>query len=48
MLSERLDRINEDSISPRNARDLAEVMLDVIEQQIDRKLLSREMLESPV
>jgi hypothetical protein len=33
-------------ISQRAARDLSDVMLDVIEQQIDRKLKSRELLES--
>ena len=50
MLQERLDRLIEkpDAISPRVARDLADVMLDVIEHQIDRKLKSRELLESHV
>lgn len=48
MLEERLDRLNEKSeaLSPRAARDLADFMLDVIEHQIDRKLKSRELLES--
>jgi DNA repair protein RecO (recombination protein O) len=46
MLSERLDRLNEEMIPPRAARDLSDVMLDVIEHQIDRKLKSRELLES--
>src|SRR5271156_6302086 len=46
MLGERLDRLNEEMISPRAARDLSDVMLDVIEHQIDRKLKSRELLES--
>jgi DNA repair protein RecO (recombination protein O) len=46
MLSERLDKLNEEMISPRAARDLSDVMLDVIEHQIDRKLKSRELLES--
>jgi DNA repair protein RecO (recombination protein O) len=48
MLQERLDRLTEDpqAISPRVARELADLMLDVIERQIDRKLKSRELLES--
>jgi DNA repair protein RecO (recombination protein O) len=48
MLRERLDRltVRPEAISPRVARDLADVMLDVIEHQIDRKLKSRELLES--
>ncbi|HEY6904033.1 MAG TPA: DNA repair protein RecO [Candidatus Acidoferrales bacterium] len=48
ILEERLDRLIQDQepISPRVARDLADVMLDVIEHQIDRKLKSRELLES--
>jgi DNA repair protein RecO (recombination protein O) len=47
MLQERLDHLTEkpEAISPRVARDLADVMLDVIEHQIDRKLKSRELLE---
>jgi DNA repair protein RecO (recombination protein O) len=47
MLEDRLDRLTEEPepISPRVARDLADVMLDVIEHQIDRKLKSRELLE---
>jgi DNA repair protein RecO (recombination protein O) len=47
MLGERLDRIGEDSIGPCIAREISEVMLDIIEHQIDRKLTSRESLESP-
>jgi DNA repair protein RecO (recombination protein O) len=47
MLAERLDNLNENSIPPRAARELTEMMLDLIEQQIDRKLVSRELLESP-
>ena len=46
MLAERLDRLSEEMISPRAARELTDVMLDVIEHQIDRKLASRELLES--
>jgi DNA repair protein RecO (recombination protein O) len=47
MLSERLDRIAEGAVSPVAAREIADVMLDVLEQQIDRKLTSRRQLESP-
>jgi DNA repair protein RecO (recombination protein O) len=47
MLVERLDKLTEEMIPPRAARELSDVMLDVIEQQIDRKLVSRELLESP-
>jgi DNA repair protein RecO (recombination protein O) len=47
MLAERLDRLDESAFSPRAARDLTDVMLDVIEHQIDRKLKTRELLESP-
>lgn len=48
MLEERLENLAErpEAINPRVARDLADVMLDIIEQQIDRKLKSRELLES--
>lgn len=48
MLRERLIRLTQEPerISPRVARDLADVMLDVIEHQIDRKLKARELLES--
>jgi DNA repair protein RecO (recombination protein O) len=46
MLAERLDRLNEDSVPPRAAREVTEVMLDIVEHQIDRKLTSRELLES--
>jgi DNA repair protein RecO (recombination protein O) len=47
MLGERLDRLDELAVSPRAARELTDVMLDVIEHQIDRRLTSRELLESP-
>jgi len=51
MLSERLDRLVDATdagpIDPRAARDLTNAMLDIIERQIDRRLKSREMLESP-
>jgi hypothetical protein len=52
MLGERLDRLSQDPapepLSDRAARELTDAMLDVIEHQIDRKLKSRELLESPV
>jgi len=51
MLVERLDRLSDGSDSngtpPRAMRELTEAMLDTIERQIDRKLASRELLESP-
>lgn len=47
MLTDRLDHIDDSLFTPRAARDLTEVMLDVIEHQIDRKLKTRELLESP-
>jgi DNA repair protein RecO (recombination protein O) len=51
MLGERLDKLSQDAtpdpIGARPARELTNVMLDVIEHQIDRKLKSRELLESP-
>ncbi len=46
MLSERLDRLTHDAMPPRAAREVTEIMLDVIEHQIDRKLTSRELMES--
>ena len=45
ILSEKLDGMTEEMVPSRIARDLTDVMLDVIEHQIDRKLTSREMLE---
>jgi len=48
MLTGHLDRLTEEVIPARAARELTDVMLDVIEHQIDRKLKSRELLESPV
>ena len=55
MLAERLDKLvgtSSEAGSPeifaqRAVRELTEAMLDIIEQQIDRKLASRELLESP-
>ena len=48
MLTERLDHLSGDSVAPGTERKLTDVMLDVIENQIDHKLISRELLESPV
>lgn len=48
MLAGHLDRLTEEMIPVKAARELTDVMLDVIEHQIDRKLTSRELLESPV
>ena len=51
MLAEKLDRLGDswpsDPARARATRELTELMLDVIEHQIDRKLASRELLESP-
>lgn len=47
ILTERLDRLSSASIASIEAREVTDVMLDVIEHQIDRKLKSRELLESP-
>jgi hypothetical protein len=51
MLAERLDRLGEgsepDILAPRATREVTEAMLDAIEHQIDRKLASRELMESP-
>lgn len=50
MVLERLDRLSEDGkddpIAPRASRELTDTMLDIIENQIDRKLVSRQLLES--
>ena len=46
MLSERLDKMTEEMVPPRAARDLTDVMLDLIEHQIGRKLNARALLES--
>ncbi len=47
MLTQRLDGLSEETktASLREAREITGIMLDVIEQQIDRKLISRELLE---
>jgi DNA repair protein RecO (recombination protein O) len=51
MIAGRLEKIYENTTSDlpsaRAAREVTNIMLDVIEQQIDRKLKSRELLESP-
>src|ERR1700727_1860672 len=46
ILSERLDKMTEEMVPPRAARDLTDVMLDLIEHQIGRKLNARALLES--
>ena len=49
ILQERLDRLADDpdaqQIAPSVSRELANAMLDIIEHQIDRKLVSRQLLE---
>jgi len=47
MLGERLDRIEEADVEAATAREVSEVMLDIVEHQIERKLTSRALLESP-
>lgn len=51
MLAQKLEQLIRDlpeaSSDTREVKDLTAAMLDVIEQQIDRKLASRELLESP-
>jgi DNA repair protein RecO (recombination protein O) len=55
MFTERLDKLTAGNgslgvaevHSPQTARELTNFMLDIIEHQIDRKLASRQMLESP-
>lgn len=46
MLSQRLDKLSDEAAPPRAAKEVTDIMLDVIEHQIDRKLASRELLES--
>lgn len=48
MLTGHLESLTAEVIPPRAAREITNAMLDVIEQQIDRKLTSRGLLESPV
>ncbi|HKS68131.1 MAG TPA: DNA repair protein RecO [Candidatus Acidoferrales bacterium] len=45
ILAERLDQLTEDAVQPRAASEVTDIMLDIIEHQIDRKLTSRELLE---
>jgi DNA repair protein RecO (recombination protein O) len=47
MLAGRLDPLVAEYFPPRAIRELSDVMLDVIEHQIDRKLACRELLELP-
>jgi DNA repair protein RecO (recombination protein O) len=51
MLGERLDKLSQgetaSAIPARAIREVTNAMLDVVEHQIDRKLKSRELLESP-
>ena len=47
MLTERLDKLNEDVAEPKFLREITDCMLDIVEHQIDRKLTSRELLEPP-
>lgn len=46
MLCDRLDRLDRQAVPDGSAREVTELMLDIIEHQIDRKLASREVLES--
>jgi DNA repair protein RecO len=46
ILAERLDKLTEEMVPPQAARDLTDVMLDLIEHQIGRKLNARALLES--
>lgn len=48
MLADRLDKIEASSISRTALRELSRYSLDLIEHQIERKLVSREMLETAV
>jgi DNA repair protein RecO (recombination protein O) len=47
ILGAKLDTIGDEIAEPRALRELTNCMLDIIEQQIDRKLSSRELLEAP-
>ena len=46
MLADRLDKIEASSIPEAALRELSRYSLDLIEHQIERKLVSREMLET--
>jgi hypothetical protein len=45
IVSERLENLQDETIEARVTSEISNVMLDVIEVQIDRKLKSRELLE---
>jgi DNA repair protein RecO (recombination protein O) len=45
--TERLDRIADNAAEPRDLRELTNCMLDIVEHQIDKKLKTRELLETP-
>jgi DNA repair protein RecO (recombination protein O) len=47
ILGAKLDTIGDEIAEPRALREVTDCMLDIIEQQIDRKLSSRELLEAP-
>ena len=46
LLAERLDKIEVSSVPKAALRELSRYLLDLIEHQIERKLVSREMLET--
>lgn len=48
MLADRLDKIEASNIPKTALRELSRYSLDLIEHQIERKLVSREMLETAV
>ena len=48
MLADRLDKIEANSIPKAALRELSRYSLDLIEHQIERKLVSREMLETAI
>lgn len=47
IVGERLDKIDDGFVEPKYLRELTDCMLDIVEHQIDRKLMSRELLEPP-
>ena len=47
IVGERLEKLQTENIEANVASEISNVMLDVIEAQIDQKLKSRELLESP-
>jgi DNA repair protein RecO (recombination protein O) len=48
MLAERLDKIPAAELQKTALRELTKYLLDLLEHQTERKLVSREMLESPL